>query len=74
MPETELQVAQRHVAEGERHVAIQQDIIRRMRAASADVGMAETMLVQFERTLTAYRVRLGHLEAAADAPRPPQRD
>jgi hypothetical protein len=71
MPETELEVARRHVAEGERHVAIQQDILRRMQAGTRDLDMAEATLVQFEHTLTAYRIQLARLEAGIKPARPP---
>ena len=64
--ESELEMARRHVAEGERHVLGQRRIIARLRELEADTGIAEDLLAAFETALGEHRAHLDHLEAEAD--------
>jgi hypothetical protein len=63
MPPTETLFAmiERHIAEGEEHVAKQRDILRRLYAQGHPTVMAETLLAEFESTLrdhVAHRDRI----------------
>jgi hypothetical protein len=62
--ETELEMTQRHVAAGERHVAHQREIVARLQTLGTDTGIAEQLLVEFEATLRDHRAHRDRLEAA----------
>jgi hypothetical protein len=47
MVETELQMAERHVREGRRHIARQKEIIQKLRSLGAPTDDAETLLAIF---------------------------
>lgn len=70
--ETEIEMVRRHVAEGERHVRLQHEIIDHLRALGAPTEVAEQLSVQFEELLVMHRGHLAKLEErAAHAERPP---
>jgi hypothetical protein len=46
--ESELEMARRHCAEGERHISLQHDIIAHLRELGGDTAIAERLLVTFE--------------------------
>jgi hypothetical protein len=60
MAETQLEMAKRHVREGEEHVARQRVLIARLRqnGHAAAVGVAQIILGTFEQTLAEYRRHL----------------
>ena len=58
-------MARRHVADGERHVRVQADVIERLRALGASTAMAEQLQSQFEELLVMHRRHLAKLEAGA---------
>jgi hypothetical protein len=64
--ETELEMTQRHVADGERHIALQREIIARLQGLGGDTGIAEQLLEEFEATLRDHRAHRDRLEAALD--------
>lgn len=51
----DLSMAERHVAEAERHVIGQEMIVTKLRLEGADTGMAEALLSEFEDTLRMHR-------------------
>lgn len=53
--ETDLQMADRHIAEGERHVVQQEELITRLRAQGLPTGQAEEFLAEFQSTLNRHR-------------------
>ena len=68
--ESDLEMARRHVADGERHVRDQHRIIAHLTELEADTGMAEQLLAEFEATLSEHRAHLNRLEIEAKGPRP----
>ena len=64
--ETELEMTRRHVAAGERHVALQREIIARLQRLGSDAALAEQLLEEFEATLRDHRAHRDRLEAALD--------
>jgi hypothetical protein len=56
--ESELEMVTRHVAEGERHVALQQQIVAHLGEIGASTAMAEDLLVEFRSTLGRHRAHL----------------
>ena len=62
MPETDLEMARRHVAEAERHIRSQEDIVAHLRDLGGDVATAEQLLCLFEETLDIHRAHLDRLE------------
>jgi len=63
--ETPLEMARRHVVEGEERCARQATLIRRMAADGLDTLEAEGLLAQFEGFLELSRNHLRRLEAEA---------
>jgi hypothetical protein len=57
----QLDMIRRHIAEGERHVAKQRDVIERLYELGGDVGLAEDLLEEFEATLAEHRRHLAEL-------------
>lgn len=57
--ETELEMVQRHVADGKRHIADQRALIVELEGAGADTEVAETMLANL---LDTQALHLQHLE------------
>ena len=64
-PESNVEMARRHVAEGERHVELQQDIVAHLRKLGGDVDLAEQLLVLFEETLAVHRAHRDRLEISS---------
>lgn len=60
--ETELEMVRRHVAEGERHVRLQHEIIEHLRVLGAPIEIAEQLMRQFEELLVMHRQHLAKLE------------
>lgn len=58
MGETELEMVQRHVRQGKRHVSRQLEIIEDMAIRGQPTGLAEDLLLNFEISLRAYKVHL----------------
>ena len=56
-------MARRHVAEGERHVRVQREILAHLQARGLPTDMAEQLLRQFEELLVMHRDHLTRLEA-----------
>ena len=56
--ETELQMVERHVREGERHLTSQREIIARLRARGRDTSEADRLLTNLE---DLQRLHLEHL-------------
>ena len=67
--ETELQMVQRHVREGEAHVQRQREIITEMQERGAPTEMAVTLLEQFQDSLRQHRAHLVRIQARDDAER-----
>jgi hypothetical protein len=65
--ETELQMVQRHVREGEAHVLRQREIVARMGERRAPTDVAVTLLEAFQDTLRQHKAHLVRLEARDDA-------
>jgi hypothetical protein len=59
--ETELEMVQRHVREGEEHVARQREIVGRLPPSNEIAGIARALLTEFEDTLAAHRDHLARL-------------
>lgn len=57
----QIEMIRGHIAEGERHVATQRDIVHRLRDLCADTGLAEDLLEEFEATLAEHRRHLVQL-------------
>jgi predicted small metal-binding protein len=66
--ETELEMVTRHVAAGERHVALQEDIVAHLRTLHGSTSLAEELLIEFRSTLDAHRAHLDRIRG--DSPRP----
>ena len=60
--ETELEMVQRHVRQGERHVSRQIEIIADIKFRKQPTSSAENMLFSFDRSL---RVHKSHLDQLA---------
>jgi hypothetical protein len=60
----QIDMVRRHVADGERHVAAQLDIIERLRELGADTDLAEDLLEEFEAALAQHQVHLAQLLSA----------
>jgi ATP-dependent protease HslVU (ClpYQ) peptidase subunit len=65
--ETELQMVQRHVREGEAHVQRQREIVTKMWERGAPTEVAVTLLEAFQETLRQHKAHLSRLEARDDA-------
>lgn len=59
--ETEQEMVQRHVRQGERHVSRQLEIIAEMTFRKQSTGLAERLLFGFERSLRAHQDHLAEL-------------
>jgi hypothetical protein len=62
--ESELERVERHVREGEVHVARQREIVDRLAPSGEVAGIARTLLAEFEDTLDLHRARLARLRKA----------
>ncbi|HYW16721.1 MAG TPA: hypothetical protein VE891_11305 [Allosphingosinicella sp.] len=62
--ESELAMVRRHVAEGERHVSLQRNILARLRHLGGSTVLADQLLTEFEHTLRTHREHLGRIEAS----------
>ena len=65
--ETELQMVQRHVRQGEAHLQRQREIITEMWERGASTDMAVALLEQFQDTLRLHKAHLIRIEARDDA-------
>ena len=65
MPYTKvhLDMAMRHVADGERHIARQKEIITRLAGWGRSTDLADRLLAVFEMTLAEHRRHLGEIQA-----------
>jgi hypothetical protein len=63
MSEDRLQMARRHVIEGRRVIAAQQELIARLRARGEDTSVDERLLRRFEQNQTIFEKDLKTLEA-----------
>ena len=63
--ETELEMVERHVREGERHVSRQREIVRELFDHNHPTQLAEQLLVAFEQTLLDHRAHLARLISPA---------
>ena len=59
--ETELEMVQRHVRQGERHVSRQLEIIANMQLRKQPTGAAENLLFNFDKSLRAHKAHLEQL-------------
>ena len=59
--ETELEMVQRHVRQGERHVARQIEIIADMLFRNQPTGSAENLLFNFDRSFRAHKAHFDQL-------------
>ena len=59
--ETELEMVQRHILEGERHVSRQLEIIAEMQLRKQPTGSAENLLFNFDKSLRAHKAHLEQL-------------
>lgn len=53
--QADLDMANRHIAEAERHIVRQEEIITDLGAKSADTNLAEELLAEFQATLRMHR-------------------
>jgi len=53
--QADLDMANRHIAEAERHIVRQEEIITDLGAKSADTNLAEELLAEFRATLRMHR-------------------
>ncbi len=60
--ESELEMVRRHVAEGERHVRLQREIVARLREMGAPTEDAERLQLQFEELLLMHQNHLSKVE------------
>ena len=60
--ESALEMAQRHVAEGERHVEAQRRIIAHLRELGGATDVAEQLLSEFEDLLAVHKSHLRRIE------------
>lgn len=51
----ELQMVNDHIAQGERHVAEQEELVERLRSHGHPTDMAEDLLAEFRATLVQHR-------------------
>lgn len=65
--ESELEMVRRHVAEGERHVQSQVEIIAHLQTLGAPTLLAEQLKRQFEELLVMHRQHLAKLEGSTSA-------
>ena len=60
--ESALEMAQRHVADGERHVEAQRRIIAHLRELGGSTDVAEQLLSEFEDLLAVHKSHLRRIE------------
>lgn len=65
--ETELQMVQRHIREGNAHVQRQTEIVTQMWERGAPTDVAVTLLKQFQDTLRLHKAHLVRIEARDNA-------
>jgi hypothetical protein len=65
--ETELQMVQRHIREGEAHVQRQHEIVAETRKRGVSTDMAVTLLELFQDTLSLHKAHLVRIEAGDNA-------
>jgi len=63
----DLEMAHDHVAQGERHVALQKQIITHLRELGGSTQLAEELLREFESTLRTHREHCALIEAEVKA-------
>ena len=63
-PQAELQLVRNRVAEGEKHVRLQREILGHLREVGASTEVAEQILAEFEARLAEERRREAGLSAA----------
>lgn len=56
-------MVRRHILQGEKHLASQRDVIRRLGEIGADTSFAEDLLEEFETTQAEHRAHLARLLA-----------
>jgi hypothetical protein len=61
MAETDLQMVQRHVAEGERHIVQQEELISRLEIDELPTQAAKELLSTFRMTLASHRDHLNRI-------------
>ena len=59
--ETELEMAQRHVRQGERHVSRQRELIAEISSRMQSTDLAEALLIDFENCLHSHNDHLARL-------------
>ena len=59
--ETNLEMVQRHVRQGEKHVSRQLEIIAEMQLRKQPTGSAENLLFNFDKSLRAHKAHLEQL-------------
>ena len=64
--ETELEMVQRHVREGEGHLANQRALIARLRTSHLPTEVAEALLATFEDVQREHKAHLTRAEAKRD--------
>ena len=62
-PETRLEMAERHVREGERHVANQREILEHLSEHGHSTELAERLLSNLEGLLAMHREHLARIRA-----------
>ena len=65
----DLALADAHVAEGERHVVRQKEIIEELRLGGHSTALAESLLVSFEQTLASHHAHRDRILAELSAGR-----
>jgi len=59
--ETELEMVQRHIRQGERHVSRQHEIIAELTLRNQPTWLAESLLLDFQDVLRAHQDHLGRI-------------
>jgi hypothetical protein len=62
--ETEREMVERHIREGEAHVARQREIVERLPPTGEVADMARTLLANYQETLNLHRAHLARLVTA----------
>jgi hypothetical protein len=60
--ETELEMTERHVREGERHIASRMEILAHLRMHGQDTDLAERLLANLEDLLAMHRAHRARLQ------------
>ena len=61
--ESEMETARLRVAEGERHVSLQRQIIDHLQEIGGSTELAEQLLTEFQQTLRRHRANQDRIEA-----------